>query len=405
MDNPRISVGGMSFPVPRVSLQPLGLDLLGRAGRRTYSQIVGWGSYAPSRVLTNFELARTLDTDDDWIRSRTGIGERRIAGPKESTAVMAVRAARAALRAADVSPRKVDLVVLATTTPDHPIPASAPMVQDALGAANAAAFDVNAGCSGFMYGLALANGLIAVGSHRNALVIGAETLSRIVDWTDRGTCVLFADGAGAVLLQATDQPTGLLSYNLGSDGFGRDLLKVPAGGSRRPASHETVEHGEHFVRMKGHELFRSAVDKMAKAAQLALAEAGLQPGQVALVIPHQANLRIIHAVAHHLRMPEDKFFVNIDRYGNTSSASIPIALAEAIEAGRVKQGDYLLLVAFGAGLTWGAAVVQWGVPAVVPAVPVWKVLLDSLNVRQRQLQALSRRARGKLDLTRWLDGL
>lgn len=405
MATSHISVAGVSLPVPRVSLQPLSLELGTRPAQRTYSQIIGWGCYAPQRVITNLELSRTVDTDDEWIRSRTGISERHIVGPKESTGTLAVRAARAALRAADISPAKIDAVILGTVTPDQTIPATATFVQTEIGATNAAAFDFNAGCSGFVYGLSIGNGLIASGAHRNVLVIGADTLSRVTDWSDRTTCVLFADGAGAVVLQATDQPTGLLSCTLGADGFGRDLLYVPAGGSRRPPTHETVENREHFIRMKGHEIFRFAVDKMSKASQLAIAEAGLTPDQIALFIPHQANLRIIQAVARHLKLPQERFFVNIERYGNTSSASIPIALCEAIEAGRVKQGDYVLFTAFGAGLSWAAAVVQWGVPAVVPSVPAWKLLLDGLSGRQRRVVTLVRRTGTKVDPRRWFDGV
>lgn len=400
---PSISLGGLSLPRPRMSVPPLSRDLAKQNGHhlRASARIAGWGRYLPARVLTNADLERMVDTSDEWIRTRSGIVERHIVGPKECTSVMAVRAGQNALAVADLSPDKLDAVIVTTATPDQLVPSTASVVQDALGASKAAAFDVNAGCTGFIYGLVIGNGLIAAGTHRNVLVIGADTLSRFTDWTDRSTCVLFGDGAGAVLLQPGDAGAGVLSATLGSDGFGRDLLTVPAGGSRLPASRETVEKRQHYIQMNGREVFKFAVNKVVKATIQVVAEAGLRLEDIALVIPHQANLRIIQAAARGLKMPEDKFFVNIDRCGNTSSASIPMALTEAVEAGRLKQGDYLVLVGFGAGLTWGAAVVQWGATATVAQPPAWKSLLVNMGMRRRRIRALLRLVWRWLDVTRW----
>lgn len=327
-----------------------------------YAQIVGWGMYVPSKVLTNDDLAGMVDTSDDWIRARTGIVERRIAAPNETTATMAIRAAQAALQVANADPARLDLIIVATATPDYFFPATACLVQDALGATRAGAFDLSAGCTGFVYGLVVGSQMIISGAYNQVLVIGAETLSRIINWTDRNTCVLFGDGAGAVLLQASDVPGGVLSAVLGADGSGGDLLVLPAGGSRHPASVETVAQNMHYIHMNGPEVFRFATQVTAKAAKQALAEAGLHLEDISLFISHQANGRIIQSAAKSLKLPPEKVFVNLDRYGNTSSASVPIALCEAIEQGRVKRGDYLVMVGFGAGLTWAAVVVKWGVP-------------------------------------------
>ena len=400
---PRLSLGGLSLPMPRMPVNLLSRDPAKDNGHhlRVSAQITGWGKYLPAKVLTNADLERMVDTSDEWIRTRSGIVERHIVGPKEHTSVMAVRAAQNALAVADLSPNKLDAVIVTTATPDQPVPSTASIVQDAIGASKAAAFDVNAGCTGFIYGLVIANGLIAAGTHRNVLVIGADTLSRFTDWSDRSTCVLFGDGAGAVLLQPGDAGTGVLSVTLGSDGFGRDLLTVPAGGSRLPASRETVEKHQHYIQMNGREIFKFAVNKVVKATSQVVAEAGLRLEDVALVIPHQANLRIIQAAARGLKMPEDKFFVNIDHCGNTSSASIPMALTDAVEGGRLKQGDYLVLVGFGAGLTWGAAVVLWGAAPVVAEHPAWKSLLLHAGTPRRRIRALLRLTRRKIDVTRW----
>ena len=335
-----------------------------------YAQITGWGMAVPEKVLTNADLARVVDTSDEWILSRTGIRERHIvASEKESTATLALRTARAALLVADVAPTQLDLVIVATATPEYAFPSTASLVQDALGAANAGAFDLSAGCSGFIYALSLASNVIRGGGAEHVLVIGAETLSRITDWTDRNTCVLFGDGAGAVVVSARPERCGVLASVLGSDGSGGDLLILPAGGSHAPASHETISNGGHFVKMNGREVFRFATTVIPKATEAVIQKAGWVLTDLALVIPHQANNRIIESAARRLNLPLDRFFNNLDRYGNTSSASIPIALCEAIAEGRVKAGDRLVLVGFGAGLTWAAAAVEWGVPVPVKPQP------------------------------------
>jgi 3-oxoacyl-[acyl-carrier-protein] synthase III len=332
-----------------------------------HAQITGWGMYVPERVLTNQELERVLDTTDEWIVSRTGIRERHIvASEKESTATLATRAAREALVVANLAPTDLDLVIVATVTPEHLFPATASLVQNALGAAKAGAFDLSAGCSGFVYALNVGTGYIKAGLAEHVLIVGAETLSRVTDWTDRNTCVLFGDGAGAVVLSACSEPCGVLATVLGSDGSGGDLLILPAGGSKRPASHETITNGEHFVKMNGREVFRFATQVMARATEQVAEKAGWDLTKLNLVIPHQANTRIIEAAVKRLNMPHDKFFVNLDRYGNTSSASIPIALCEAIACGRVQEHDRLVFVGFGAGLSWAAAAVEWGPPEPKP---------------------------------------
>ncbi len=335
-----------------------------------YAHIVGWGMAVPQRVVTNHELAQFVETSDEWIVTRTGIRERRVAGPQESTATLSIAAAEEALAVAGIAPRDVDLILVATVTPEHLFPSTACLVQDALGATKAGAFDLLAGCSGFIYGLHMAAAAIRAGTHQVALVIGAETLSRIVNWQDRNTCVLFGDGAGAVVLQGKDEPGGVLASMIRADGSGGELLILPAGGSRLPISEAVVRDGCHFVRMNGREVFRFATRVMEKATREVVAQAGLRMEDVDLIIPHQANIRIIEAAAKGLGLPMDRFFVNIDRYGNTSSASIPIALCEAVQQGRLKPGDRAVMVAFGAGLTWAAAVIQWGVPRARPR-PLW----------------------------------
>ncbi len=356
-----------------------------------HAQVVGWGKYVPARVVSNDDLALLVDTSDAWIRSRTGIARRHIAEAKEATSTLAVRAAQNAIAVADVNPRQIDLVVVATLTPDYQFPAVASQVQDALGIPHAAAFDLSAGCTGFVYALSIASQLISAGSYRRALVIGAETLSRITDWTDRSTCVLFGDGAGAVLLQATEEPTGLLSFTLGSDGSGAELLYVPAGGSRRPASPETVQNHLHYIKMNGSEVYRFAVDAMVKSAKKVMEQSGLAPEDVELVIPHQANLRIIQAATKALHLPAEKVFTNLADYGNTSAASIPIALCDAIEQGRIQTSDHVLLVGFGAGLTWGAALLRWGVSPRPAKLPIWRVALHQVRGQLAPVRSASHR--------------
>jgi 3-oxoacyl-[acyl-carrier-protein] synthase-3 len=320
----------------------------------------------PERVMSNEDLAAMVDTSDEWIRQRTGIVERHIAGEDETTLTLSLKAACAALEVADQDPAQLDLIIVATVTPDHSFPATACLLQDALGAEKAAAFDLSAGCSGFVYGLALAADLLAIGSYHHALVIGAETLSRITDWTDRGTCVLFGDGAGAVLLEANGASGGVLSSVLGADGSGGDLLKLPAGGSAHPASAETLAGRQHYVTMQGRQVFRFATRIMPEASREVLERADLEVGDVSLFVPHQANDRILQAAAKGLGVPEERMFSNLARYGNTSSASIPIALCEAVEQGLIKRNDVIVCVGFGAGLTWAAAAIRWSVPLPPP---------------------------------------
>jgi 3-oxoacyl-[acyl-carrier-protein] synthase-3 len=339
------------------------------------AHVVGWGKYVPEQVLTNDDLSEMVDTSDEWIRTRTGIAERRIADDGESTSSMATKAAWRALRAAGVNPAQVDLIIVATATPDHAFPATACLVQDALGARNAAAFDLSAGCTGFVYALGVAADMVeargGAGKKATAVVIGSETLSRITDWTDRSTCVLFGDGAGAVVLQANGSPGGVLSTFLGADGSGGDLLYVPAGGSEEPASHRTVSQRLHYLRMRGREVFRFAVRAMPDAAQQVLQQAGLTPDDVDLLVPHQANQRILEAAGRALNLPPEKMYSNVERYGNTSAASIPIALCEAVEEGRIRRDDVVLCVGFGAGLTWGATALRWSVPLPTAPPTVW----------------------------------
>ncbi|MDE3112484.1 MAG: ketoacyl-ACP synthase III [Chloroflexota bacterium] len=325
--------------------------------------VTGYGFYAPPRVVTNHDLEKMVDTSDEWISSRTGIKERHFAGDGETTSTMAVRAAKAALERAHMRAQDLDLVIVGTCSPDYLFPATACLVQSALGAERAGAFDVEAACTSFVSALALANGMILGGMARNALVIGAETLSRLLDFKDRTTCVLFGDGAGAVVLEASNASVGIESAVLHADGSKGELLYVQAGATKMPASKETVEQGLHFIRMQGGEVFKLAVKSMCDAAEEALAEAGVTTEDIDILIPHQANVRIIDAVARRLHFPPEKVFVNIQRYGNTSAASIPIAIAEAADQGRLKKGDRVLLVAFGGGFTWGASVMEWwGVP-------------------------------------------
>ncbi|MCC6178490.1 MAG: ketoacyl-ACP synthase III [Chloroflexi bacterium] len=323
-------------------------------------RIAGWGKYLPSRVMDNHELELLVDTSDEWIRKRTGIVERRIAANDETTCTMAVAAARPALEMAGVDPADLDLIVVATGTPDHPnFPATGSLVQRELGALRAGAFDIGAGCAAFGYGLVTGAQFVQSGALANVLVIGADVMSRIIDWRDRGTCVLFGDGAGAVVLRRTARPGGLLSFVLGSDGCGAPRLLVPAGGSSQPASHASVEERAHYLKMDGRDVFRFATQVIPGSMLQALEKAGLTASELALVIPHQANSRIIEHAREKLELPAERVFMNVDRYGNTSSASIPVALCEALEQGRIAEGDVVAMCAFGAGLAWAATIWQW----------------------------------------------
>ena len=324
-----------------------------------YAHVTGWGRYAPSHVLTNRDLERIVDTSDEWIVSRTGIRERRVAAADETTASMAAVAGLRAIRTAGIDPDEIDLILVATLTPDYWMPSTAALVKEAIGNTRAPAMDISAACSGFVYAYATAHAYITSGLATHVLVIGSELLTRFLDYTDRSTCILFGDGAGAVVLSASDEPGGGLGMEMTTEPQGAYMIWLPAGGAKSPPSAETIARGEHYIRMEGNQTYRFATKTMATTALTAIRKAGLEPGDIDLFIPHQANNRIIEAVAKGLDLPMDKMFVNLDKYGNTSAASVPIALAEAVNEGRVKIGDRIVLVAFGAGFTSGAVTIQW----------------------------------------------
>lgn len=321
--------------------------------------IISIGSAVPERVLTNLELEKMVDTTDEWIRTMTGISERRIAGDDEATSELAVRAARIALERANLQPADLDLIIVATVTGDMQFPSTASIVQNALGATGVPAFDLGAGCSGWAYGLAVANSFVVSGIYDRVMVIGADLLSRITNWTDRRTCVLFGDGAGAGIVTPVEDGSGMLAFELGSDGSGAESLKVPAGGSRSPVTHEAIDAHLDKIHMEGREVFKFAVKVQGEATERVLAKCGMTTDEVDLVVPHQANIRIIDSAVQRLGLPKDKFYVNLQKYGNTSAASIPIALDEAIREGKVKKDDTIVVVGFGAGLTWAAGVMKW----------------------------------------------
>lgn len=323
------------------------------------SRIISTGSYLPERVFTNFDLEKRVDTSDEWITERTGIKERRIADESQAASDLAYEASKVALERAGLKADGIDLIIVATVTGDMPFPSTACILQDKLGAINAVGFDINATCSGFLYGLYVADSFIRSSTHKKILVVGTEVLSKITDWDDRNTCVLFGDGAGAVIIEATEEDRGIVSININSDGKMWELLHVPGGGSRNPASVDTIEKKLHYIKMKGNETFKVAVRTLEDIAVKTLAENKLDASQLSLLIPHQANLRIIQATADRLKLPMDKVLINLDRYGNTSAASIPIALDEAIRTEKIKDGDYILLEAFGGGFTWAAALIKW----------------------------------------------
>ncbi len=320
--------------------------------------IIGVGEYLPEKILTNADLEKMVDTSDEWIITRTGIKQRRLVAKNEAASDLAIKAAKSALQDAGLDPEEIELIIVATITPDMQFPSVACFVQNAIGAKNAACFDISAACAGFIYAIGIANQFVAGGAYKNALVIGAEVLSSITDWKDRSTCVLFGDGAAAAVLTEVSS-AGILSVYLGSDGSLSDLLMLPGGGSRHPATAKTIEEGLHTIKMRGNELFKIAVNTMTRAAQTALDKAGLKYQDIDVVIPHQANARIITAVGKKLGIPEEKIYLNIEKYGNMSSASTATALCEAVKEGKIKKGDLVLLVAFGAGLVWGACVIKW----------------------------------------------
>jgi 3-oxoacyl-[acyl-carrier-protein] synthase-3 len=322
-------------------------------------RLTGWGRYAPAQVLTNADLERMVDTSDEWIVSRTGIRERRVAAADETTASMGAVAGLRAIHTAGLVPDDIDLIIVATLTPDYWMPSTAALVKEAIGNTRAPAFDVAAACSGFIYAYATATAYITAGIARHVLVIGSELLTRFLDYEDRSTCILFGDGAGAVVLSASDEPTAPVGIEMTTDPQGAYMIWLPAGGSKSPASPATIARGEHKIRMEGRETYRFATRTLASTSLAAVAKAGWTQDDVDLIIPHQANIRIIEAVAKGLDLSMDRIYVNLDRYGNTSAASVPIALAEAVNEGRVKIGDKIVFVAFGAGFTSGAVAIEW----------------------------------------------
>jgi 3-oxoacyl-[acyl-carrier-protein] synthase III len=350
-----------------------------RFGPRAH--VTGWGRYAPAHVLTNADLETIVDTSDEWIRSRTGIRERRVAAANETTASMGAVAGLRAIHTAGIQPDEIDLILLATLTPDYWMPSTAALVKEAIGNTKATAFDVMAACSGFVYGFATAQAYIQAGLAKHVLVIGSELLTRFLDYTDRSTCILFGDGAGAVVLSASDEPGGALGVEMTTEPQGAYMIWLPAGGSKAPPSAETVARGEHFVRMEGNQTYRFATKTMATTALESIRRSGLQPSDIDLFIPHQANVRIIEAVAKGLDLPMDKMFVNLDRYGNTSAASVPIALSEAVNEGRVDVGDNVTIVAFGAGFTSGAVTIEWSVDPARGATADEAIRAEDVTVR------------------------
>ncbi|AHM65573.1 beta-ketoacyl-ACP synthase III [Paenibacillus polymyxa] len=321
--------------------------------------VIGTGKYVPEKILTNKDLEEIVETSDEWIVSRTGIQERHIAAPEQATSDLAYEAAVKALESAGMTAQDLDLIIVATVTPDMAFPSTACILQDKLGAKGAAAFDLSAACSGFVYGLATATSFIKTGIYNNALIIGADCLSRITDYTDRNTCVLFGDGAGAVVIGEVPEGRGFQSFDLGAEGAGGTLLKLEAGGSRLPASADTLANKQHYIYMNGREVFKFAVRVMGTATVDVLEKAGLSKDDIDLFVPHQANIRIIQSAMQRLDLPEEKVVINVNKYANTSAASIPLALVEAAEEGRMKEGDRILMVGFGGGLTWGASVLIW----------------------------------------------
>jgi 3-oxoacyl-[acyl-carrier-protein] synthase-3 len=359
-----------------------------------FAHITGWGMHVPEPVLTNDDIAKLVDTNDEWIRDRTGIRERRIARETDFPSTLAVEASIKALQVANLAPTDLDLIICSTSSPEYIFPATACIIQDQIGATKAGAFDLLAACSGFIFATNMAAQAIRSGSIKNALVIGTETLSRFVDWKDRGTCILFGDGAGAFVLQASDKPGGVISAVMHSDGSGADALTLLGGGARHPATEMTLHEGKHFVQMDGKEVFRFATRVMGRAAIEALDLAGMTIDDVQWIIPHQANSRIIETAAKYLKVSMDKVIINVERYGNTSTASIPIATVEAIETGKLKDGDKVVFVGFGAGLTWGSMVVEWTGP-----IPTTKHVYPAQYRRFARVRSLWRR------MIRFIEGL
>lgn len=326
---------------------------------KRFAGILGTGHYAPKKILTNADLEKMVDTSDEWIRTRTGIETRHIAAQSENTSDLAVNAARQALEAAHLMPEDIDFIMVATASPDYVVPSTACMVQDKLGCTHAGAMDISAGCSGYIYAVATASSMVKAGMYKHVLIIGAEILSRVVNWQDRSTCVLFGDGAGAAVIGEVEEGFGLLASDLGSDGSLGKILDIPASGVAEPVTHRAIDSGRIYIHMEGPEVFKAAVRHMGATTLKTLEMAGINKDDINMFIAHQANNRIIQAIAKRLQLPEDRMWVNVNRFGNTSAASVGIALDEAVRAGRVKHGDIVVLSGFGAGLTWGCDVMRW----------------------------------------------
>jgi len=323
------------------------------------TRIAGTGSYIPEKVLTNADLEKMVDTSDEWISTRTGIKERRIADKNQAASDLAYEASKKAIEAAQIEPEELDMIIVATITPDMIFPATACILQKRLGVEGIVAFDLEAACSGFLYGISIGSQFIATGMYNTILVVAAETLSKIIDWKDRNTCVIFADGAGAGILRPSIDDSQIISSYLGADGSGADLVGVPAGGSRLPASLETIKNRQHYMKMKGNELFKRAVKVMVQAIDISLERGGLTYKDVDFFIPHQANIRIINAVTKRIGLNKDKVYINLDQCGNMSAASVAVALDQAVREGKIKKGDRVLLTCFGGGLTWASLVLKW----------------------------------------------
>lgn len=321
-------------------------------------RIISTGTSIPKKIISNSDLAKIVDTNDEWITARTGIKERRVADENHASSDLGVEASLKAIERASLDPKDIDVIIVGTITPDYIFPSTACLIQERIGASNAYAFDISAGCSGYLYAMQVAKSLIDGGSAKTILVIGTETMTRVLDYQDRGTCILFGDGAGATILQKSDKQ-GILSICLGSDGGGWDLLYQPGGGSRMPPTEQSIKNRMHYLKMNGKEVFKIAVKSMGNASVEAIEKAGIKAEDIDIFIAHQANYRIMDAVRKRINLPTEKVFMNISKYGNTSSASVPIALDEALEEGRIKEGDLVLFSAFGAGFTWGASVIQW----------------------------------------------
>ncbi len=359
-----------------------------------YSRISGWGKYTPEKILTNFDLEKMVDTSDEWITQRTGIKERHIAAENETTSSMAIEAAKKALNVAGLHPTDLDLIVVATSSPDHLVPIVSSTIQHKLGA-TCPAFTMMTGCTGFVYALSTAHQFIATGTYDHVLVLGVELISKFIDWTDRNTCVLFGDAAGAVVLSPSNTPTGVKAFDLGSDGAKGMNLTVPGLGTAVKMDHDMIDRGDHYLKMNGREVFKFATRVMPRSTLKVLENAGMTVDDIDLLIPHQANARIVDLAIRRLGIPKEKVFVNLHKYGNTSAASIPLALIEALEEGKIKEGDHICMVSFGAGLTWASAVVQWGQPLGASAELVDEDLIWDLTSIRRRMALVSTELRVK----------